>query len=61
MDEDFDNSLVNYDLNTKPKDTNPEGTPGNTWYNKSLYTLYRQTHGFGKITAATELLQYQPR
>lgn len=61
MDEDFDNSLESYDLNIKPKDTNPEGTPANMWYNKSLYTLYRQTHGFANITSATELLQYGPQ
>jgi len=61
MDEDFDNSLQNYDQNIKPKDTNPEGTPAHTAYNKGLYTLYRQTHGFANITAATELLQYAPQ
>ena len=61
MDEDFDNSLVSYDLNTKPKDTNPEGTPGNTAKNKSFYSVYRQMHGFTQITGATELLQYNPQ
>jgi len=61
MDEDFDNSLQSYEQNIKPKDTNPEGTPAHTAYNKGLYTLYRQTHGFGNITGATELLQYAPQ
>lgn len=61
MDEDFDNSMVSYELNIKPKDTYPEGTPANMWYNKFLYTLYRQTHGFTNITSATELLQYWPQ
>ena len=60
MDEDFDNSLVNYSQNTKPKNTIPEGTPAFTNYNKSLYNIYRNTHGFTNITAATELLQYDP-
>jgi len=61
MDEDFDYSLTNYEQNIKPKDTNPEGTPANTAYNKSLYNLYHNTHGFLIITAATELLQYEPQ
>ncbi|MFN0176843.1 MAG: fibronectin type III domain-containing protein [Saprospiraceae bacterium] len=61
MDEDFDNSLQGYDQNIKPKDTNPEGSPAHTAYNKGLYTLYRQTHGFSNITGATELLQYAPQ
>lgn len=60
MDEDFDASLENYDLNIKPKDTQPEGTPANMGYNKGLYTKYRE-HGFLSITAATELLQYAPQ
>ncbi|MDO8365230.1 MAG: hypothetical protein Q7T20_00440, partial [Saprospiraceae bacterium] len=61
MDEDFDNSLVSYDQNIKPKNTIPEGTPANMAYNKGLYNLYRNTHGFSNITAATELLQYDPQ
>jgi hypothetical protein len=61
MDEDFDNSLGPYAQNIKPKDTNPEGTPANTAHNKGLYHLYRNTHGFSKITGATELLQYGPQ
>lgn len=61
MDEDFDASLQSYALNIKPKDTNPEGTPGNIGYNQSLYALYRQVHGFDNFTAATELLQYSPQ
>lgn len=61
MDEDFDASLVNYDLNIKPKNTTPEGTPSNMGYNKSLYQLYRNTHGFNGITASTEILQYAPQ
>lgn len=61
MDEDFDNSLVNYDQNLKPKNTSPEGTPANTGYNKGLYNTYRNTHGFINITGATELLQYEPQ
>ncbi len=61
MDEDFDNSLVEYSQNIKPKDTSPEGTPSYMAYNKSLYNVYRNTHGFANITAATELLQYSPQ
>ncbi len=61
MDEDFNTSMQGYDLNIKPKDTQPEGSPARTSYNKGLYTLYRQTHGFGNITGATELLQYAPQ
>lgn len=60
MDEDFDASLQSYDLNIKPKNTTPEGTPGNIGYNKGLYTLYRQ-HGFLSITSSTEILQYSPQ
>ncbi|MBC7777909.1 MAG: fibronectin type III domain-containing protein, partial [Phycisphaerae bacterium] len=58
MDEDFNASMQGYELNIKPKDTQPEGTPTHTSYNKGLYTLYRRTHGFSNITGATELLQY---
>jgi hypothetical protein len=61
MDEDFDASLNGYQSNIKPKNTIPEGTPANMGYNKGLYQLYRNTHGFTGITAATELLQYAPQ
>jgi len=61
MDEDFNLTLLNYDLNIKPKNTIPEGTPAFTSYNKGLYTKYRQVHGFTNITGATELLQYSPQ
>lgn len=60
MDEDFDSSLENYELNIKPKDTHPEGTPAHTDRNKLLYTQYR-AHGFINITGATEILQYSPQ
>lgn len=60
MDEDFDNSLTNYDQNIKPKDTSPEGTPAHMWYTRYLYNLYRNTHGFTNIAASTEILQYGP-
>ncbi|MBC7777912.1 MAG: fibronectin type III domain-containing protein [Phycisphaerae bacterium] len=60
MDEDFDNSLVNYDQNIKPKNTSPEGTPANTALNKGYYDIYHNRHGFN-ITSATELLQYDPQ
>lgn len=61
MDEDFDASLNDYNSNIKPKNTVPEGTPANIGYNKGLYQLYHNTHGFTGITAATELLQYAPQ
>ena len=61
MDEDFDNSLESYNVNIKPKDTHPEGTPANIAKNKSFYSVYRQMHGFTQITGATELLQYWPQ
>lgn len=60
MDEDFDASLQSYAQNIKPKNTIPEGTPGNIGYNKGLYTQYRQ-HGFLSITSSTEILQYSPK
>jgi hypothetical protein len=60
MDEDFDSSLETYELNIKPKDTQPEGTPAHTDRNKSLYSTYRQ-QGFLSITGATEILQYAPQ
>ena len=59
-DEDFNNVLLNYDQNIKPKNTFPEGTPAFMGRNKALYNLYRNTHGFTSICAATELLQYGP-
>lgn len=61
MDEDFDASLTDYNSNIKPKNTVPEGTPSNIGYNKGLYQLYHNTHGFTGITAATEILQYAPQ
>ncbi len=61
MDEDFNLSLQSYDQNIKPKNTIPEGTPAFMAYNKGLYTLYRQVHGFTNITGAAELLQYGPQ
>ncbi len=60
IDDDFDNSLVNYAQNTKPKNTTPEGSPSNTALNKGFYSIYRNIHGFTNITAAIELLQYDP-
>lgn len=61
IDDDFDNSLVNYTQNTKPKNTSPEGTPAHTALNKGFYSIYRKKHGFTNITAAIELLQYSPQ
>ncbi|MBK8424760.1 MAG: T9SS type A sorting domain-containing protein [Lewinellaceae bacterium] len=61
IDDDFDNTLVNYTQNTKPKNTSPEGTPAFTGLNKGFYSIYRKKHGFTNITAAIELLQYSPQ
>jgi len=61
IDDDFDNSLVNYAQNIKPKNTTPEGSPANTALNKGFYSIYRNIHGFTNITAAIELLQYNPQ
>lgn len=61
MDEDFNAVLNSYDLNIKPKNTLPEGTPAHTDRNKAFYEAYRLNHGFGEITAATEILQYSPQ
>jgi hypothetical protein len=61
LDEDFDDFLTNYAENIKPKNTIPEGTPAFMGRNKALYNLYRNSHGFTSICAATELLQYAPQ
>lgn len=61
MDEDFNANPVDYALNIKPKNTIPEGTPAFTDRNKAFYSKYRETHGFGNITSATEILQYSPQ
>ena len=61
MDEDFDASIGNYADNIKPRQTTPEGTPSNMSRNKSYYQLYRNTHGFTRITGAVELLHYGPQ
>ncbi len=53
-----DQILPFYNQTIKPKNTTPEGTPAFTAFNKGLYNIYRNTHGFMNITAATELLFY---
>jgi hypothetical protein len=45
-----------YNLTTKPKNTSPEGTPAYMYYNKNLYNIFKNTHGFTSIVGSTELL-----